>query len=69
MKADWTNRDDAIAAFLAEHGRYGIPFYLLYRPADKPHLFSELLTKEALFEALEQSAVEARRAVLAPATP
>ena len=26
MKADWTNRNDEIGAFLAEHGRYGIPF-------------------------------------------
>ncbi len=32
MKADWTNRDDEISAFLAAHGRYSIPFYLLYRP-------------------------------------
>ncbi len=35
MKADWTNRDDAITDFLADHGRYGIPFYLLYRPGPR----------------------------------
>ncbi len=52
MKADWTNRDDRIAAFLAEHGKYGIPFYLLYRPGGEHQLFSELLTKEALLAAL-----------------
>lgn len=56
MKADWTNRNDTIAAFLAEHGRYGIPFYLLYRPGAEPHLFSELLTQEAVLEALEDNA-------------
>ena len=67
MKADWTNRDDAIATFLAEHGRYGIPFYLLYRPGSEAHLFSELLTQEAILEALERSG-PARRAA-ADASP
>jgi len=56
MKADWTNRDDAITDFLADHGRYGIPFYLLYRPGREPHLFSELITKETVIEAVEEAA-------------
>ena len=56
MKADWTNRSDAIAQFLADHGRYGIPFYLLYRPGEEPHLFSELLTKDAVAKAVEAAA-------------
>jgi thiol:disulfide interchange protein len=52
MKADWTNRDDGIARFLAEHGRYGIPFYMLYRPGKPPHVFGELLTKEGVLQQL-----------------
>ena len=56
MKADWTNRDDEIAAFLADHGKYGIPFYLLYRPGDDPYLFSELLTKDAVVSAVSAAA-------------
>jgi suppressor for copper-sensitivity B len=59
MKADWTNRDEDIARFLSDHGKYGIPFYLLYRPGDEPHLFSELLTKEAVVEAVEKAAERA----------
>jgi suppressor for copper-sensitivity B len=59
MKADWTNRDEDIARFLSDHGKYGIPFYLLYRPGDEPHLFSELLTKEAVVEAVERAAENA----------
>lgn len=55
MKADWTNRNDEIGKFLAEHGRYGIPFYLLYRPGQDPHVFSELLTKETLVAAVRSS--------------
>lgn len=31
--ADWTNEDPAIAKILADHGRAGVPLYLLY-PAD-----------------------------------
>ncbi len=56
MKADWTNRSDAIARFLADHGRYGIPFYLLYRPGAEPHLFGELLTKDAVVEVVSNAA-------------
>jgi suppressor for copper-sensitivity B len=55
MKADWTNRNDEIANFLAEHGRYGIPFYLLYRPGQDPHVFSELLTKENVAKAVREA--------------
>lgn len=62
MKADWTNRDDAIAAYLAEHGRYGIPFYVLYRPGETPHVFSELLTKGDVVEVVRRSGQVARDA-------
>jgi thiol:disulfide interchange protein len=56
MKADWTNRDDEIASFMADFDRYGIPFYILYRPGRQPHLFGELLTKEGLIETVEAAA-------------
>jgi len=56
MKADWTNRDDDIAAFLAEHGKFSIPFYLLYRPGDEPLPFSELLTRARLDDAVRAAA-------------
>jgi len=56
MKADWTNRSDSIAAFLADHGRYGIPFYLLYRPGAEPLVFSELLTQETVVQAVKAAA-------------
>jgi len=56
MKADWTNRDDAIGQYLADHGRYGIPFYALYRPGVEPHVFSELLTKQDVLDALDRAA-------------
>jgi suppressor for copper-sensitivity B len=56
MRADWTNRDDRIGAFLAEHGRYGIPFYLLYRPGQEPYVFSELPSKDGLVATVRRAA-------------
>jgi suppressor for copper-sensitivity B len=56
MKADWTNRSEAIAQYLADHGRYGIPFYLLYRPAQEPHLFGELISSREIVEIVEEAA-------------
>ena len=38
MRADWTRRDDSISRYLADFGRYGIPFYVLYRPNREPHV-------------------------------
>ncbi len=52
MKADWTNRNDDIARYLASFGRYGIPFYVLYRPDQEPHVFSELISKSAILDLL-----------------
>jgi thiol:disulfide interchange protein len=59
MRADWTNRSDSIGHFLAEHGRYGIPFYLLYRPGREPYVFSELPTKSAILTAVEEAGTAA----------
>lgn len=57
MQADWTARDDSIRAYLQEHGRYGIPFNIVYGPARPDGLaLPELLTadrvEKALIEAL-----------------
>ena len=55
MRADWTRRDEAIGRFLADFGRYGIPFYVMYRPNDEPYVFSELLSKAAILRLFEDS--------------
>ena len=52
MRADWTRRDDSIGRYLADFGRYGIPFYVLYRPGGDPHVFSELISKSAILDLL-----------------
>jgi thiol:disulfide interchange protein DsbD len=61
MVADWTNEDPAIAALLRQHGRNGIPLYLMYHPdlAVEPLVLPQILTKDAVLEALQ--AVSAKK--------
>jgi suppressor for copper-sensitivity B len=57
MKADWTNPDPKIADFLGRHGRYGIPFNIVYGPgAPAGIVLPELLTRQAVTAALDQAA-------------
>jgi thiol:disulfide interchange protein DsbD len=53
LKADWTNRDDAIANALTSLGRSGVPAYVLYAPGnDAPTLLPEALTPGIVTDAL-----------------
>lgn len=53
MKADWTRPSEAIAAYLASFGRYGIPFNAVYGPqAPEGIALPELLSREAVLDAL-----------------
>lgn len=52
--ADWTNKDDVIAAELKRYGRAGVPLYLVYKPgAAEPIILPQVLTYEILQNALE----------------
>lgn len=54
LKGDWTRRDPAITAALAEFGRAGVPLYVLYRPgAAEPTILPQLLTESLLLETLQ----------------
>jgi len=60
MQADWTQPDDAIAAYLAGFGRYGIPFDAVYGPGLPGGLaLPELLSAEAVTGALLRAGVTA----------
>ena len=53
LRADWTNRDDAILKFLKTHNKYGIPFNIFYTPDNpKGFIFSEILTKNQVKNAI-----------------
>ena len=45
LRADWTNRDAAIASFLRSFGRTGIPFYAFYPSTGAPRPLPEVLTE------------------------
>jgi len=54
LKGDWTNGDAAIGALLRDHGREGVPLYLLY-PAGggPPALLPQVLTEGIVLRALD----------------
>jgi thiol:disulfide interchange protein DsbD len=56
LKADWTNRDAAIAKALADQGRVGVPLYLVYAPGDgAPKVLPQLLTSGLVAQALDDA--------------
>ncbi len=57
LVADWTNRDGAIAAALAEQGRIGVPLYLVYGvDGGPPKVLPQLLTPALVADALDTAA-------------
>ena len=44
LRADWTRRDPAITAALAQLGRNGVPVYVLYKNGSPPVVLSEILS-------------------------
>jgi thiol:disulfide interchange protein DsbD len=57
LRADWTKRDATIAAALAEHGRAGVPLYLVYpKGSGAPVILPQLLTEGLVIEAVETAA-------------
>ena len=58
LKADWTRPDPRIAAFLASHDRFGIPFNIIYGPkASEGVLLGELLHADMVEKALIKAGV------------
>jgi len=57
LVADWTSRDAAIAAALAEHGRAGVPLYLVYgADGSDPVVLPQLLTEGMVLKAIDKAA-------------
>jgi suppressor for copper-sensitivity B len=59
LRADWTTQDAQIGRYLAEYGRYGIPFNIVYGPkAPQGILLPELLSRRDVLHALRQAGYE-----------
>ncbi len=56
LKGDWTDRDAVIEQALAEHGRAGVPLYLMY-PASgaEPEVLPQILTEGAVVDAAKRA--------------
>ncbi|MDO8456643.1 MAG: thioredoxin family protein, partial [Burkholderiaceae bacterium] len=52
LRADWTRRDPAISAALAQLGRSGVPVYVVYAPGKAPVVLSEVITADDVRAAL-----------------
>jgi len=56
MQADWTRPDDEIARFLERHGRYGIPFNIVFGPeAPSGISLPEILTQTLVLDAFDRA--------------
>ncbi|MDB5409175.1 MAG: suppressor for copper-sensitivity [Rhodospirillales bacterium] len=56
MRADWTRPNAAIAEFLRDFDRYGIPFYAVYGPATPSgQPLAEILTPSSVLAALDRA--------------
>jgi thiol:disulfide interchange protein/DsbC/DsbD-like thiol-disulfide interchange protein len=57
LKGDWTNRDPVIAQALAEHGRAGVPLYLMYgADGGEPAVLPQVLTPGVVEDAVRKAA-------------
>jgi thiol:disulfide interchange protein DsbD len=57
LKGDWTNRDAAITALLEQHGRAGVPLYLVYRAGSRtPEILPQILTESIVLDAIAPAA-------------
>ncbi len=49
IKADWTNRNDAITRSLKKYGRSGVPFYIYWEPGfENPKILPAILTDQVI---------------------
>ena len=54
LRADWTRRDPAITAALAQLGRNGVPVYVFYRPGKPPVVLTEVLSVDEVRSTIAQ---------------
>ena len=56
LKADWTNRNAAIAKELEKYNRSGLPVYVYWNKSlDEPMVLNELLTEGYLMEIIDEN--------------
>lgn len=66
LKGDWTNQNPEITTLLENHGRSGVPLYLLYTGTGEPIVLPQILTSGIVLDELSKIPANAadRRATL-----
>jgi len=54
LKGDWTNQNPEITRILEQHGRSGVPLYILYIAGREPEVLPQILTPGVVLEYLEK---------------
>ena len=58
LQADWTSPNDEIAKFLANNGRFGIPFDIIFsHQLETPIILPEILTTEKLLSSIKKASL------------
>jgi suppressor for copper-sensitivity B len=56
LKGDWTHPDGSVTDFLRAHGRYGVPFNIVYGPAAPQGIpLPVILTDDVVLSAVKQA--------------
>ncbi|MFH1343889.1 MAG: protein-disulfide reductase DsbD domain-containing protein [Pseudomonadota bacterium] len=70
MRADWTRPNDEIAGFMREHGRFGIPFNIVFGPAAHDGIvLPELLSTSTVSAAFGKAAAASNNSQQKQVTP
>ena len=55
LKGDWTRQNPEITVFLRQHGRDGVPLYVLYPAKGTPEVLPQILTEGTVLEAIARA--------------
>ena len=55
LRADWTNKDDIIFAYMSSLGKFGVPLNIIYGPKDKfGKVLPEILSKNGIINSIDE---------------
>ncbi|MBQ5469104.1 MAG: thioredoxin family protein, partial [Acetobacter sp.] len=60
LRGDWTRHNPAITAFLHQHGREGIPFYLFVPAVGKEVVLPQILTPSIIIQTITSTSHNTR---------
>jgi len=67
LQGNWTRPDAKISSFMKEHGRYGLPFNIVFGPgAPEGIALPELLSKAALMAAFDRALSKSTNLIIQP---